>query len=83
MCIASLEKRLNDPYDVENWTVQDGTKCQNTVEDFLDLLRTGQLQKSHYQDLVDKSVGWVQQDPFWGLALPMAPEFREGEVQKR
>ncbi|KAL8983668.1 MAG: hypothetical protein Q9177_004911 [Variospora cf. flavescens] len=39
------------------------------------------LQKNKHQKLVDTFINWVQQDPFWGLALSMAPEFREGTIQ--
>ncbi|KAL9594911.1 MAG: hypothetical protein Q9219_006766 [cf. Caloplaca sp. 3 TL-2023] len=82
MSVASLEQQLNQPYDIDNWTVQDTIKCQKSVVDFLDLLRNGKLYKSEHQKLVDTFVNWVQQDPFWGLAIPMAPEFREGTVQQ-
>ncbi|KAI4261861.1 MAG: hypothetical protein L6R42_002950 [Xanthoria sp. 1 TBL-2021] len=33
-----------------------------------------------HQKLVDTFVEWLQEDPFWGIALPVAPEFREGTV---
>ncbi|KAI4129964.1 MAG: hypothetical protein LQ338_001970 [Usnochroma carphineum] len=82
MSTESVQTRLNEPYDIHNWTVQDSIKCQNTVEDFMNLLRSGQLRKSKHQKLVDTFVKWVQQDAFWGLALPIAPELREGEVDE-
>lgn len=83
MSAASVEQRLNEPcHDEDNWTCQDSNQCQNIVEDFLNLLNSGQLHKSKHQKLVDNFVKWVQQDPFWGLALAVAPEFREGTVER-
>ncbi|CAO1597533.1 hypothetical protein XANCAGTX0491_001340 [Xanthoria calcicola] len=83
MSAASIEKRLNEPcHDEDNWTCQDSNQCQNIVEDFLALLNSGQLHKNKHQTLVDTFVKWVQEDPVWGLALAVAPEFREGTVQE-
>lgn len=83
MSAASIEKRLNEPcHDDDNWASHDSNQCQTIVRDFLALLRSGQLHKSMHQKLVDTFVEWVQEDPFWGIALPVAPEFREGTVQK-
>ncbi|KAI4252509.1 MAG: hypothetical protein L6R35_007583 [Caloplaca aegaea] len=74
MSAAKLEKGLSEALEFKNWTAQVSVKCQLLVEDFMDLLRSGQLQKNKNQKLVDTFINWVQQDPFWGLELPMAPE---------
>ncbi|KAL8709702.1 MAG: hypothetical protein Q9220_005642 [cf. Caloplaca sp. 1 TL-2023] len=85
MSIPTVTEGLNHPYNPSSkWTVQDSIKCQSTVDSFLDLVRRGQLRKSEHTKLVTAFVTWVQRDPFWGLALPMAPEFRDGgEVQEQ
>ncbi|KAL8880382.1 MAG: hypothetical protein Q9192_008033 [Flavoplaca navasiana] len=82
MSVASVETRLDAPYNIDaTWTARDSVGCQALVEDFLNLLNTGQLRKGEHDKLVEKFVNWVQQDPFWNLALPVAPEFREGTIQ--
>ncbi|KAL8774360.1 MAG: hypothetical protein Q9209_001111 [Squamulea sp. 1 TL-2023] len=81
MSASDIEKTLAEPYNLNHWTVQNSIKWQKTVEDFLTLLRGGQLQKSKHQHLVDMFVNQVQEDPFWGIAQPIAPEIREGKVQ--
>lgn len=61
---------------------RDGMMYQNTVENFMELLLNGQLQKGKHTGLMDRFVNWVQQDPHWALALPLVPELRENEVEE-
>ncbi|KAL8957941.1 MAG: hypothetical protein Q9193_004904 [Seirophora villosa] len=82
MYAAELERHLNETLNVDNTTVQDSAKCQVLVEDIVDFLRSGQLQKSQHQKLVDTFGNWVQQDPFPSLAPAVASEIREGTDQE-
>ena len=78
--IERIEQRINASYDFNN--AQDGCKYQTTVEEFVELLRNGQLHKDKHTNLFDHFVNWIQQDHFWELALPMAPELRENELEE-
>ncbi|KAL8948179.1 MAG: hypothetical protein Q9222_005612 [Ikaeria aurantiellina] len=83
MSIVTVLQGLNNTYNPPStWTSRDTLKAQNTVRDFLELIRNGQLRKSEHTKLVTAFVDWVEQDPFWEVALPVAPEFQEGEVQE-
>ena len=79
--IERIEQRMTESYDFNN--PLDGAKYQNTVEEFLGLLRNGQLHKAKHTGLFDRFVTFVQQDHhFWELALPVVPELRVNEVEE-
>ena len=78
--IERLEQLMKASYDFNN--PQDGMMYQATVEKFLELLRNGQLHKGKHTGLFEQFVNWVQQDDFWELAQPMAPELRENQVDE-
>ena len=78
--IERVEQRMEASYDFNN--AQDGCKYQITIEEFMELLRNGQLHKGKHTGLFDRFVNWIQQDDFWELAFPMAPELRENKLEE-
>ena len=78
--IYSVEQRMEISYNFNN--AEDGLIYQATVDDFMELLLNGQIQKSKHTGLMDRFVNWVSQDPHWGLALPLIPELRENKVEE-
>ena len=78
--IERVEQRMKASYNFNN--PQDGWMYQDTVDEFLELLRNGQLHKGKHSGLFDQFVNWVQEDEFWELALPIAPELRENKVEE-
>ncbi|KAL8866308.1 MAG: hypothetical protein Q9198_008944, partial [Flavoplaca austrocitrina] len=59
MSAVSIETRLDAPYNIDaTWTARDSAGSQALVEDFLNLLNTGQLRKGEHDELVEKFVYW-------------------------